>query len=124
MKPLVGRLLEVYRKELEVYRQVLAAVSEEKEALAEDRPLPDIIRSLKHKLALIRVIESLDNSILKEKEEFKTRRSSMNLAETQELSDLIESTRYVIEQIISVEKANEEFILRSEGCGGNIQTAR
>ena len=123
MRPLVGTLFEVYKKELDVYRQVLAAASEEKAALEKDKPLADIIASLKNKRALIRVIESLDGSILKEKEQFKARKSAMNIKETQELNDIIESTRNVIEQIISVEKENEEIILRSEGFLSSIQTA-
>jgi hypothetical protein len=122
MRPLVGKLVEVYREELELYRQVLAAASEEKEALAEDRPLSDIIKSLKHKRALMRAIESLDNSVLTEKEEFKNRRSSLDLTETQELYGLLESTRRIIEQIITVEKDSDKFILHSEGHGNGIRT--
>ncbi len=120
MRLLVGKLASVYYEELALYQKVLELVEGEKNALVQCQPLGAIIDSLKKKRTLLNAIESMDKTIVQEKEEYQRYKTTFDAADTSRLNETVKAIKQVIRRIMEIEGQNEETIL---AYGGPAETA-
>jgi flagellar biosynthesis/type III secretory pathway chaperone len=113
MTAYVKKLASVYREQLFLYKQIYSLVQTERQALLQSRPLGEIIESLRSKRDVLRLIEKMDILIDSEKSCYQRNKLLLDAGETHELNKTIKEIKNVIQQIMEVERSNEETIVSS-----------
>ncbi len=120
MTAYVKKLASVYREQLFLYKQIYSLVQTERRALLQSRPLGEIIESLQSKRDVLHAIEKMDILIDSEKSCYQRNKLLLDAGETNELNNTIKEIKNVIQQIMEIERSNEETIV-SYGESPDIQ---
>ena len=96
------RLLGSYRREKEYYLRILELAGELREALKTGQDMQGIISILRHKNQIMEEIDTIEDSIEKEKKGYlSSTRSSADVVE------IIDELSSIVEKILIVERENE-----------------
>lgn len=111
MKKRAARIVDAFDLQLRVYDRVLSLARREKEALQRRRPLGEIVELLKEKRESMREIENINRRMARERVMMNADGELLDIETAAMLNDKIAALKRVMEEIMAVERENEDIIL-------------